>query len=757
MAKFKYSVLLLLFSFIIFNEISNANAEVIHFSDAQILISKKIKSPQKETCVKVLKEEIKKRTNIDLAVSGKWSSEKVNIALCISTDKKLSGKLVPQNKDMKYTERRPEGFRLVYEEKDNRKTIWIIGTDQRGVLFGVGELLRRLRMSDSQIKLNIPLNFASAPVYAIRGHQLGYRNTANSYDAWSVQQYEQYIRDLVVFGGNAIENIPLGGKSDESKLMKLSREKMNVEISEICQAYNVDYWVWIPVQFDLKEKKLRESELEKHDAFYKACPRLDNVFIPGGDPGDNHPREMLPFIKDLHKRLVKYHPKAGLWLSLQGFSEEQVDYFYKYLEENKPKWLRGVVSGPGSPAVSETRFRLPKQYKQRFYPDITHNVRCQFPAPDFDQAFALTIGREGINPMPVYYAKIFREYSPFTDGFVAYSDGCHDDINKIIWNQLGWNPDKDILDILTEYSRYFFNPSVEKAAAEGILALEKNWLGPLKENGSVEAAFKFWKDLENNNPQLSANWRWQMLVLRASYDTYVRRRLINEKKLEKQANRILAEVNELGIDAAMREALKTIKHAKIKPIEKDLRNNISEYCQSLYKLIGLQSSVKKYGASGSERAAILDYVDHPLNNRWWYEDEFKKIEKMNTEKEKIERLETIRTWENPGEGSFYDDVSNIANSPHVLSTVEDATDFAWWDKGFSRMRLSTQVYQYEPILKYENLDPNARYLIRVSGYGDALIRVDGQRLEPVLYNKDFETFKEFVCVADKKVAIMDFL
>ena len=184
---------------------------------------------------------------------------------------------------------------------------------------------------------------------------------------------------------------------------------------------------------------------------------------------------------------------------------------------------------------------------------------------------------------------------------------------------------------------------------------------------------------------------------------------------------------------------------------------ISEYCQSLYKLIGLQSSVKLYGASGGERAAILDYVDHPLNNRWWYEDEFEKIEKMDTEKEKIERLETIRTWENPGEGSFYDDVSNIANSPHVLSTVEDATDFAWWDNGFSRMRLSTQVYQYEPILKYENLDPKARYLIRVSGYGDALIRVDGQRLEPVLYNKDFETFKEFVVprrlVGDSEITI----
>ncbi|MCK5456987.1 MAG: hypothetical protein KAI45_07650, partial [Melioribacteraceae bacterium] len=47
-------------------------------------------------------------------------------------------------------------------------------------------------------------------------------------------------------------------------------------------------------------------------------------------------------------------------------------------------------------------------------------------------------------------------------------------------------------------------------------------------------------------------------------------------------------------------------------------------------------------------------------------------------------------------------------------------------------------------LEYENLDPNARYLIRISGYGDALLRINGKRMEPILYNKEVEGFKEFV-------------
>jgi len=47
-------------------------------------------------------------------------------------------------------------------------------------------------------------------------------------------------------------------------------------------------------------------------------------------------------------------------------------------------------------------------------------------------------------------------------------------------------------------------------------------------------------------------------------------------------------------------------------------------------------------------------------------------------------------------------------------------------------------------LEYVNLDPNGRYIIRIAGEGDALLRVNGYRVAPIVYNKEFETFKEFV-------------
>ncbi len=745
--------LMVLVSIFIFMPI-NIVAVQADLSNAKILISNKINSPVKETCIKVLQEEVEKRTLFELERIGDWSSE-ITIALCLSSSENLLGKKIPVREGKKIEEKRPEGFRLYFDKRNGKEILWIIGADKRGVLFGIGELLRRAKMSKDKFLIDTPLDFASSPAYPIRGHQLGYRNTANSYDAWSVEQYEQYIRELVIFGTNSIENIPLGGKGDESVHFKLPQKEMNIVLSKICDAYDVDYWVWIPAKVDLSIDSLRQKEIKKHEAFYKATPRLDNVFFPGGDPGDNHPRDVMPFLKELHSRLVKYHPNAGIWISLQGFSEEMIDYFYKYLEDEKPEWLKGVVSGPSSPPIAETRFRLPKQYMHRQYPDITHNVRCEFPAPNFDQALALTIGREGINPMPVYYAKIHSDYAQFTDGFVAYSDGCHDDVNKIVWSQRGWNPNKNLRDILIEYSRFFFGPALEVSAAEGIFALEKNWFGPLRDNGNVETTFTYWKNLEKKHPELSDNWRWQMLQLRADYDTYIRRRLINEKNLEKEANKILEQVDELGIETAMNKALAKINEADTKPIEKNIKTKIENYCQNLFELIGLQTSVKLYNASGEERGAILDFVDYPLNNRWWYEDEFSKIRKMSSDKEKLKRLEIIRDWEDPGNGSYYDDISNIASSPHVKSTVADATDFAWLNNGNSRLRLSSQVYQNNPILEYENLDPNGRYIVRITGYGDALLRIDGQRLEPVLYNKEVEKFKEFVVprilVGDEKI------
>ena len=171
----------------------------------------------------------------------------------------------------------------------------------------------------------------------------------------------------------------------------------------------------------------------------------------------------------------------------------------------------------------------------------------------------------------------------------------------------------------------------------------------------------------------------------------------------------------------------------------------------------MQTSVPKYQASGAERGAILDFLDYPLNNRWWLADEFEKIKKMTNEKDQIARLDVIAKWENPGPGSFYDNISDLSKGPRVKTRTEDATDVLWTNNGLSRLRLSSQLFQNFPRLDYADLDPKAMYTIRISGYGEALLRVDGVRIAPTVYNKGMEEFKEFQLspqyVSDGKIEV----
>jgi hypothetical protein len=555
---------------------------------------------------------------------------------------------------------------------------------------------------------------------------------------------------------NSIEGIPFQDERP-TPVMKVSRREMNRAISNICARYGMDYWVWTPAEFDLTNTQLRTAELARYDEFFKDTEELTGIFFPGGDPGHNPPELVLPFLEDVAKRMRPGHPKAKIWISLQWFTKDQVNYVYQYLAQEKPEWFGGLVAGPSGPPIAETRERLSKQYKLRLYPDLTHNVRCQYEVPLWDQAFALTLGREAVNPRPAEYAAIHGLYAAYSDGFISYSDGIHDDVNKTIWSALSWDPNTSVRDILIDYARVYWNPGVAENAADSILALEKNWRGPLVDNGSVEGTLTQWQQLEKKAPQLEGNWRWQMCLLRAYYDAYIRHRLINETDLEDKANAILAEAGKHGgADKAMAAATGVLNRAVNQPMSPDLRARIVNLCDELFQSIGLQTSLEKYHAIGEERGAVLDFVDYPLNNRWWLEDEFAKIRTLGSETEKVQRLYTLATWEHPGQGSFYDDLGNIAKSPHVAQSLnigpqvqrEPNASFWWWDQGKSRARLSWQTTMWPRSVIYQGLDPEATYIVRSTGSGQQLLRVNGERITPRVTNKQMGESNEFVVPAE---------
>ena len=697
-----------------------------------------------QTAATVLVEELRRRTGLALPVATEWPAAGPAIALLSGTGDTLAGKIAPA---VERTDA-AEGYTLATDGD----AIWIMGADPHGALYGVGRLLRNLDWSKGSLKLDAPLNLTTAPDDSIRGHQLGYRTTANSYDAWTPEQYDQYIRELAIFGVNAIENIPF--QDDDSPLMPVTREVMNRALGESCQKYGVAYWVWTPITVDLTDPEKRAAELARHEAYYRESAHLDALFFPGGDPGNNDPKYVLSFLEDVSKLLAKYQPKTEIWMSLQGFEEEQIDYFFDWITENQPAWFTGAVGGPSSPPLDYMRKRLPRQYRLRDYPDITHTVRSQYATQWIDPAFAFTSGREATNPEPVYYSTIFRAFAQYTDGFITYSDGMHDDVNKTVWSLLGWDVNYDVRDGLIEYCRFHFGNGVAERAADGLYALERNWAGPLGLNGAVESTLALWQDLDRERPELRDNWRWELCQLKAHYDAFIRARFLHEDKLEAEANAALARSPEIGAGPAMDQALAILARADSDVPRPELRAAVVDICDRLFKLIGFQSSVEKYGASNSQRGAVLDFIDHPLNNRWWYEDQFAEIRALDNETAKRDRLKVIWTWENPGPGSFYDDIGNVAQSDHVIRGEALSTDplmrrhmnpdFMWWDSGLTRVRQSWISKMDWPMgLRYDGLDPGADYAVRTTGYAQCLLRVNGERVTPTIDGKGVGEIKEF--------------
>ena len=572
--------------------------------------------------------------------------------------------------------------------------------------------------------VSIPDGFTetSAPRYPLRGHQLGYRPKTNSYDGWAVPVWEQYIRDLAVFGTNAIELIPPRSDDEpDSPHFPLPPMRMMTEMSRLADEYGLDVWIWYPaMELDYANPQTVEAELREWGEVFRKLPRVDAVFVPGGDPGHSPPKVLMPFLEKETEVLHRYHPKAQMWVSPQGFNQQWLDEFLAILR-TEPVWLSGVVYGPQiRVSLLELRAAVPKRYPIRHYPDITHSRQCQYPMPDWDVAYSVTQGREGINPRPSGEAEIFRKAAPYTIGFLTYSEGCNDDVNKMIWSALGWNPEADVDEILRQYGRYFISSRYGDSFAHGLAELERDWQGRLAANHGVDETLAHFRELEQSaTPQMLANWRFQQALYRAYYDEYTRKRLAYETDLESKAMDVLRQAPHKGAEPAMADAERVLDEAFTARVSTDLRARVFELAEALFQSIRMQLSVPRYKAIAVDRGANLDTIDAPLNNRLWLKTRFGEIRKVADEPERLKGIDEIVHWTDPGPGGFYDDLGDTTRQPHLVRGEGTIMGFgptgtrrrSWWDH-------AEALYDAPLRMHYSGLDPKARYKIRVVYAGE---------------------------------------
>lgn len=750
-----------------------------------VIIRSTSASAHENKAINVLLEEIAKRTGITLPADHSTATHFQVPTIIVGSETSLEELMKSNLPYLELLGELPcpgaEGFRVaVGTQAGEPPVVWVVGADARGVLFGVGKLLRELQLTNGRIQLDSKLRISSTPAMKLRGHQLGYRPKTNAYDAWSAGQFEQYIRELAIFGSNSIEIVPPRTDDEATGIhMKVPALEMMIQLSEIIDSYGLDVWIWYPnMASDYSDPETIESELAEREEIFRKLTRIDHILIPSGDPGHIKLDEFFRWTEQIAGLLRKYHPQAKLWFSPQHPqpTDEWVNGFMNGVN-CKPEWLGGVAHGPWvRKSLHEMREMLDEAIPIRNYPDITHNFAAQFPIRDWDLAFAMTHGRESINPRPMAMKQIHNQICAYTTGSLTYSEGIYDDVNKFIWGAQDWDPTTDVAVTLREYARFFVGSDYREAVASAILALERNWTGPLIANHGVEATLRQWQDIADTaGAAVQDNYRFQMGLLRANYDAYIRRRLLHETDLELRAVSALEAAPKTGALPALAEAELILSLARTVPVAAKQRQACEEIAERLFQLIGAQSSVGKYQAIAWDRGAFMDDIDQPLNNAEWLLAHLDQAQQLTDEYSRLEVINQAIRRTDPGPGGYYDNLGSTSSWDRVVMRRSREEDPAFEDSVFTAycvhflhlteerkreigpvplawLTQLTSFYKAPLTLKYEHLDSTSDYILKVTYSGfmtarsgpmqlianDRYVLVEGLRVSvPILQQEYF--------------------
>ena len=135
----------------------------------------------------------------------------------------------------------------------------------------------------------------------------------------------------------------------------------------------------------------------------------------------------------------------------------------------------------------------------------------------------------------------------------------------------------------------------------------------------------------------------------------------------------------------------------------------------------------------------MDFVNYPLNNRWWLEDQFDQIAKLTDRAAQLKQIDVVRNWENPGEGGYYDVLGDVGRSPHMIKVFNggdamrsfrelpmptqrrmgpDRRNIRFaWHKYFNRLPSG---------LTYTAIDPTATYTVKLFSQRPTQLLINGK-------------------------------
>ena len=435
-----------------------------------------------------------------------------------------------------------EGFQIT---DGTEGTVHIRGNDERGVLYGVGKFLRGSRFDQGGFTPGA-WRGQSVPVCPMRGMYLA-THFANFYEAAPMEEVQQYVEDLALWGFNSISlafpHWQFTGFDDPEARRMIARLKSIMRCAKSA-GLKVSLGDAANGAFKSTPAELRNTPvpdpLGRHGNFgVNLCPakpgapkillddwrKLLDVFADPGLDGVGYwpydeggcgcpecspwgargypklcrelalaTREKYPRLRHSVSTWTFDTPPAGEWEGLA-----------KFLAAN-PGWADDILA--------DSHEDFPR------YP-LEHGVPGNLPLinfPEISMWGQTPWGGYGANPLPARLQRLWNQAKAKLSGGFPYSEGIYEDLNKAICGQFYWSPDRPAADTVNEYIAFEYSPDVAEPVSSAIQLLEanhdRNQIGAtaLRARQLLQAADA------KLTPAARRAWRWQILSLRGQID-----------------------------------------------------------------------------------------------------------------------------------------------------------------------------------------------------------------------------------------------
>ena len=438
-----------------------------------------------------------------------------------------------------------DGFRI---EDRQGGGVRIVGSDERGVLYGAGKFLRNSRYDQGGFTPG-SWRGTSVPKCPVRSIYMA-THFMNYYEAAPIEELNHYIEDLGLWGYNSIlihyPTWQFNGIADPAARKWLDRFKVVLTQARkhgfqvgLIQVPNGGYKnapqeflaTKVPghtrgnfgVNLCASNPKARAHLLEIHQGIlneFKDVGLDYFCFWPYDEGGcackDCWPwggRGYLSISKEMVPLIRAQFPNCKTILSTWCFENEndtnpdgEWEGLAKAMNEDK-SWLDYLMADGHNDY-------FPKYLLDSGVPGRMELVNF----PEISMFGMNPWGGYGANPAPAHFQNLWDRIKHMAAGGAPYSEGIYEDINKVIYAQFYWDPERKAEETVKEYAAFEFSPDCAAEIVEVVSIFERNHDRKAITADAVKA-FELVVKADAALPVAARSaWRWRIVYLRALID-----------------------------------------------------------------------------------------------------------------------------------------------------------------------------------------------------------------------------------------------